>query len=61
VGAQADEIDKQALNFGMRVDRQQANINQGRISRIETQLDDIKEKKLRSYPNEDIQQLQLRG
>jgi len=41
--------------------RQQANINQGRIgiSRIETQLDDIKKEKLRSYPNEDIQQLQL--
>lgn len=61
MGAQVDEIDKQAPEFWNEVDRQQANINQGRteISRIETQLDDIKEK-LRSYPNEDIQQLQLR-
>jgi DNA sulfur modification protein DndD len=61
MSAQADEIDKQAPEFWNEVDRQQANINQGRIeiSRIETQLDDIKEK-LRSYPNEDIQQLQLR-
>ena len=61
MGAQVDEVDKQAPEFWNEVDRQQANINQGRteISRIETQLDDIKEK-LRSYPNEDIQQLQLR-
>lgn len=61
MGAQVDEIDKQAPEFWDEVDRQQANINQGRteIFRIETQLDDIKEK-LRSYPNEDIQQLQLR-
>ncbi len=61
MGAQVDEIDKQAPEFWREVDRQQANINQWRneISRIETQLDDIKEK-LRNYPNEDIQQLQLR-
>jgi len=61
MGAQVDEIDKQVPEFWQQVDRQQANINQWRteVSRIETQLDDIKEK-LRSYPNEDIQQLQLR-
>jgi len=45
--------------FWNEVDRQQAYQGRGEISRIETQLDDIKEK-LRSYPNEDIQQLQLR-
>lgn len=61
MGAQVDEIDKQAHEFWNEVDRLQANINQGRIeiSRIETQLDDIKER-LRSYPNEDIQHLQKR-
>lgn len=61
MGAQVDEIDKQAPEFWQEVDRQQANINQWRteVSRIENQLDDIKEK-LRNYPNEDIQQLQLR-
>jgi len=61
MGAQVDEIDKQVPEFWQEVDRQQANINQWRteVSRIETQLDDIKEK-LRTYPNEDIQQLQKR-
>ena len=61
MGAQVDEIDKQAPEFWNEVDTQQANVNQRRteLSRIETQLEDIKEK-LRSYPNEDIQQLQLR-
>ena len=61
MGAQVDEIDKQAPDFWHEVDRQQANIHQGRTeaSRIETQLDDIKER-LRNYPNEDIQQLQMR-
>ena len=61
MGAQVDEIDKQAPDFWHEVDRQQANIHQGRteVSRIETQLDDIKER-LRNYPNEDIQQLQMR-
>jgi len=59
--AQVDEIDKQALEFWDEVDRQQANINQCRIelSRIETELDDIK-KSLRNYPNEDISNLQKR-
>jgi len=47
------------LNFGMRLTGSKLiSIRSGEISRIETQLDDIKEK-LRSYPNEDIQQLQL--
>ena len=61
MGAQVDEIDKQAPDFWHEVDRQQANIHQGRTeaSRIETQLDDIKER-LRNYPNENIQQLQMR-
>jgi len=47
------------LNFGMRLTGSKLiSIRSGEISRIETQLDD--ERKLRSYPNEDIQQLQLR-
>lgn len=61
MGVQVDEIDKQVPEFWEEVDRQQANINQGRaeLSQIETQLDDIN-KKLRSYPSEDIQHLQKR-
>ncbi len=61
MSAQANEIDKQVPQFWEEVDRTSANINLWRaeISRIETQLDDIK-KKLRSYPDEDIQHLQKR-
>lgn len=61
MGAQVDESEKQVPEFWREVDRQQDNINQWRteISRIETQLDDTKEK-LRSYPNENVQQLQRR-
>jgi DNA sulfur modification protein DndD len=61
MSAQVDEIDKQVPEFWEVVDREQANIAKGRaeLSQIETQLDDIN-KKLRSYPNEDIQQLQRR-
>ncbi|HEY9604564.1 MAG TPA: AAA family ATPase [Allocoleopsis sp.] len=61
MSAQVDEIDKQVPEFWDEVDRQQANLNQGRaeLSQIETQLDDI-HKKLRSYPSEDIQHLQKR-
>jgi DNA sulfur modification protein DndD len=61
MSAQVDEIDKQVPDFWEEVDRQQANITQGRaeLSQIETQLDDIN-KKLRSYPSEDIQHLQKR-
>lgn len=59
--AQVDELDKQAPEFWQEVDRQQDNIAKWRneLSGIETQLDDIK-KKLRSFPNEDISQLQKR-
>jgi DNA sulfur modification protein DndD len=61
MSAQVEELDKQVPEFWENVDRQQANIAQGRaeLSQIETQLDDIN-KKLRTYPNEDIQQLQKR-
>ncbi|HBL15077.1 MAG TPA: ATP-binding protein [Cyanobacteria bacterium UBA11162] len=61
MSVQVDEIDKQIPEFWQEVDQQQASISQGRVelSRIETQLDDIK-KKLRSYPDEDINQLQKR-
>ena len=59
--AQVDEIEKQVPEFWEEVDRQQGNIATWRteLSGIETQLDDIK-KKLRSFPNEDISQLQRR-
>ena len=61
MSAQVDEIDKQAPEFWEEIDRQQDNIAKWRteLSGIETQLDDIK-KKLRSFPNEDISQLQKR-
>ena len=61
MSAQVDELDKQAPEFWQEVDRQQDNIAKWRteLSGIETQLDDIK-KKLRSFPNEDISQLQKR-
>ncbi len=61
MSAQVDEMDKQVPEFWAEVDRQQDNIAKWRteLSGIETQLDDIK-KKLRSFPNEDISQLQKR-
>lgn len=61
MSAQVEEIDKQVPEFWEDVDRQQTNIAQGRIelSQLETQLDDIN-KRLRNYPDEDIQQLQRR-
>ncbi|HBY75927.1 MAG TPA: ATP-binding protein, partial [Cyanobacteria bacterium UBA11148] len=61
MSVQVDEIDKQIPEFWQEVDKQQASISQGRVelSRIETQLDDIK-KKLRIFPDEDISQLQKR-
>jgi DNA sulfur modification protein DndD len=61
MSAQVDEIDKQTPEFWEEVDKQQSNITKWRseLSGIETQLDDIK-KKLRSFPNEDISQLQKR-
>jgi len=36
LGAQADEIDKQAPEFWNEVDRQQANINQGQVKFLES-------------------------
>jgi DNA sulfur modification protein DndD len=61
MSVQVDEIDKQVPEFWEEVDRQQDNIAKWRaeLSGIETQLDDIK-KKLRSFPNEDISQVQKR-
>lgn len=58
---QMDEIDKQVVEFWKEVDRQQVNIEQLRyqLSRVENELDAVN-KKLRSYPDEDIQQLQKR-
>ncbi len=57
--AQVDELDKMHPQFWQEVDQQQENINQCRIeiSKLETQLDDTKNK-LRRYPDEDIQNLQ---
>lgn len=59
--AQIDQLDKQIPEFWQEIDLQQDKINQCRteLSRIETQLEDIK-KKLRSYPDEDISKLQER-
>ncbi len=61
MGVQVEEIDKQLPGFWQEVDRQQGIIAQSRteLSRIETQLDDIK-KKLRTFPDEDIMDLQKR-
>lgn len=61
MSTQVDEIEKKVPEFWEEVDRQQDNVAKGRteLSSIETQLDDIK-KKLRSFPNEDISQLQKR-
>lgn len=57
--AQVDELDKMQGRFWQKVDQEQDNINQYRleISKLETQLDDTKNK-LRKYPDEDIQNLQ---
>ncbi|MBV9385527.1 MAG: AAA family ATPase [Chroococcidiopsidaceae cyanobacterium CP_BM_ER_R8_30] len=59
--SQINEIDQQATEFWQEVDQQQEKINKDRIelSRIETQLDDIK-KKLLTYPDENISNLQKR-
>ncbi|HIK26758.1 MAG: AAA family ATPase [Oscillatoriaceae bacterium SKW80] len=61
MNAQVNEIDDKIKQFWEEVDRASTNINNWRkeISQIETQLDEIK-KKLRIYPDEDIQQLQKR-
>jgi DNA sulfur modification protein DndD len=59
--AQVDEIEKQVPEFWQEIDRQQVNINLDRtdISRSETQLEDLN-KKLRKFPDENIQELQKR-
>ena len=61
MSTQLDEVEKQVPEFWEEVDRQQDNVAKWRteLSRIETQLDDLK-KKLRSFPNENISQLQKR-
>ena len=61
MSTQVDEMEKRVPEFWQKVDQLQGKLNQNRteLSRIETQLDDIK-KKLRNFPDEDIQQLQKR-
>lgn len=59
--AQVIDLEKKVLEFGQEIDSNQVHINQYRteIARIENQLDEIK-KKLRTYPDENIQNLQNR-
>lgn len=61
MGAQVDDIDKQADNFWENVNREQARISQIKtsLSQIEGELDNIEEI-LRKDPNEDISGLQKR-
>jgi len=61
LGVQVGEIERQIPDFWADVDQQQIILAQERaeISRIETQLDDIR-KKLLTFPDEDISQLQKR-
>lgn len=61
MGAQVEAIDKQVPKFWEEVDREQANINQlkNSLSRIETALDDIRDK-LKNSPSEDIRKLEIR-
>ncbi|MBC5797870.1 AAA family ATPase [Sphaerospermopsis sp. LEGE 00249] len=61
MGAQVDDIDKQADNFWDNVNREQARISQIKtsLSQIEGELDNIEEI-LRKDPNEDISGLQKR-
>ena len=61
MSVQVDDMDKQIPEFWEELDRQQAVMAQARteLAQLETQLDDIN-KKLRTYPSEDIQQLQRR-
>ena len=58
---QMDQVDKQVVDFWEEVDRQQRSIEQFRyqLSQIENELE-VVQKKLRTYPDEDIQQLQKR-
>ena len=59
MSTQLDELDNKIPKFWQEIDQEQGNIAQQRteLSRIETQLDDIN-KKLRTFPDEDISQLQ---
>jgi len=61
LGVQVGEIERQIPDFWADVDQQQIILAQQRaeISRIETQLDDIR-KKLIMFPDEDISKLQKR-
>ncbi|MEB3178042.1 MAG: AAA family ATPase [Nostocaceae cyanobacterium] len=61
MGAQVDEIDKQAVLFWEDVDREQGRINKLRenISQVELELDNIEER-LRKDPSEEIRSLQKR-
>lgn len=61
MGAQVDDIDKQADNFWENVNREQTRISQIKtsLSQIEGELDNIEEI-LRKDPNEDISGLQKR-
>ena len=58
---QMDEVEQQIVNFWEEVDRQKGNIEQLRhqLSLVENELE-VVQKKLRSYPNENIQKLQKR-
>lgn len=61
ISTQVDEFEKKVSNFWEEVNQNIASVEQNRteLSRLETQLDTVKNK-LRSYPDEDIQQLQKR-
>ncbi len=61
ISTQVNELDKQIPEFWEEIDQQQLQVNQLRteLTQTENQLDDIKSK-LRTYPDEDIQQLQMR-
>lgn len=61
MSVQVDEVEKRLPDFWEEVDTQQANIEKwrGELSEVENELEEIN-KKLRNYPDEDIQQLQKR-
>ena len=59
--SQVGEIEKLEAQFWLDVDHEQEKINRLRtdLARVENEIDDVK-KKLRNYPDEDIQKLQKR-
>lgn len=61
MSTQVDDVDRQLAEFWQEIDHHQISISKNRaeLSQIETRLDDIK-KKLRNFPDEDIQKLQKR-